>query len=230
MKKKLTELLSTPKRRLLAACGALGFTWIVLLLMFSGSLMDLVPGRSRIDAAKLELKKQQKLLDAALAEEKADKRLKQSYRAVIDAAWREKAHGGPETALRQRVSDAATKLGIKLSSLGTVRVSRINSEFYYAEIDVSMNGPYDEIIRFIAALNAGEPKLSWRRIDLRPDFRRQRVTATKTAGSTTAKNNGTNSNASSTGGARLMFSGAIRVIGYDGKINPDPHPERKVKK
>ena len=119
-----------------------------------------------------------------------------------------------ETQLRRIVSDTATRLELKPNSLGTVRTNRINEDFYFAEIDITMNGTYEEVVKFIAAVAECQPKLSWRRLDLRPDFRRRfmRNSNTNLAAARAQAVQDQNS-------VSVMFNGVIRVIGYDGSPN-----------
>lgn len=210
------KLLSTPKGQLIAALCALGCVWLVLILYFGGEFIGNLPSADTLEDSKRELKKQKILLQKAQAEEKEYLKLREKYNAKIRSAWQESKHGLVETQLRRIVSDTATKLELKPNSLGTVRTNRINEDFYFAEIDITMNGTYEEVVKFIAAVAECQPKLSWRRLDLRPDFRRRFM-----------RNNNNNTNLAAAraqavqdqNSVNVMFNGVIRVIGYDGSSN-----------
>ena len=208
------KFLSTPKGQLIGAISALGVVWLILLLYFGGEFISNLPSADSLEDSKRELKKQQKLFEKAKAEEDEYLKLREKYNEKIRTAWRESAHGLVETQLRRIVSDTATRLELKPNSLGTVRTNRINEDFYFAEIDIAMSATYEEVVRFIAAVAECEPKLSWRRLDLRPDFRRR-----------FARNNNTNLAAARAqavqdqNAVNVMFNGVIRVIGYDGPQN-----------
>jgi hypothetical protein len=105
-------------------------------------------------------------------------------------------------------------LELKPNSLGTVRTNRINEDFYFAEIDITMGATYEEVVKFIAAVAECKPKLSWRRLDLRPDFRRRNMRANNTNLAAARAQAVLDQDA-----VNVMFNGVIRVIGYDGPAN-----------
>ena len=208
------KFLSTQKGQLIAALSALGVVWLVLLLYFGGEFIGNLPSADTLEDSKRELKKQKMLLAKAQAEETEYLKLRARYNDKIRSAWRESEHGLVETQLRRIVSDTATKLELKPNSLGTVRTNRINEDFYFAEIDITMNATYEEVVKFIAAVAECKPKLSWRRLDLRPDFRRRNMRAGNTNLAAARAQAVQDQNAVS-----VMFNGVIRVIGYDGSQN-----------
>lgn len=208
------KFLSTPKGQLIGAISALGVVWLILILYFGGEFISNLPSADTLSDSKRELKKQQKLLEKAQEEEKEYLKLREKYNEKIRSAWRESAHGLVETRLRRIVSDTATRLELKPNSLGTVRTNRINEDFYFAEIDIAMSATYEEVVKFIAAVAECEPKLSWRRLDLRPDFRRRFMNANNTNLAAARAQAVQDQNA-----VNVMFNGVIRVIGYDGSAN-----------
>jgi hypothetical protein len=208
------KFLSTPKGQLTGALAALGCVWLILLLYFGGEFLSNLPGAETLNDSQRELKRQQKLLEKAKNDEKEYLNLREKYNDKIRLAWRESEHGMVETRLRRIVSDTATKLELKPNSLGTVRTNRINEDFYFAEIDITMNGTYEEVVKFIAAVAECTPKLSWRRLDIRPDFRRRHMRTNNTNLAAARAQAVQDQNA-----VNVMFNGVIRVIGYDGSQN-----------
>lgn len=208
------KFLSTPKGQLIGALSALGFVWLVLLLYFGGDFISNLPSADSLSDSQRELKRQQRLLEKAKADEREYLQLREKYNDKIRTAWRESEHGLIVTRLRRMVSDTATKLELKPNSLGTVRTNRINEDFYFAEIDITMNGTYEEVIKFINALSECRPKLSWRRLFIRPDFRRRNMRANNTNLAAARAQAVLDQNA-----VNVMFNGVIRVIGYDGPEN-----------
>ena len=77
-----------------------------------------------------------------------------------------------------------------------------------------MNGTYEEVVKFIAAVAECTPKLSWRRLDIRPDFRRRHMRTNNTNLAAARVQAVQDQNA-----VNVMFNGVIRVIGYDGSQN-----------
>lgn len=123
------KFLSTPKGQLIGAISALLLVWLILLFYFGGEFVSSLPSADSLSDSKRELKKQQRLLDKAKADEHEYLQLREKYNAKIRGAWRESEHGLVETRLRRIVSDTATKLELRPNSLGTVRTNRINEDF-----------------------------------------------------------------------------------------------------
>ncbi|MBR2373556.1 MAG: hypothetical protein IKA87_04930 [Lentisphaeria bacterium] len=216
MNSQLKKLLSTPKGQLVAALSALGLVWLILLIVFGSEFIGNLPSTDNLDDARRELKKQQRLLEKAKEDERQYLDLRAKYNEKIRSAWHEAKYGMVETRLRQMISETATGLELKPNSLGTVRTNRINEDFFFAEIDIAMNATYEEVVKFIDAVAQCQPKLSWRRLDLRPDFRRRNMRANNTNLAAARAAAVQDQNA-----VNVMFSGVIRVIGYDG-ANPNP--------
>lgn len=210
----IKKFLSTPKGQLIGAVSALILVWLILLFYFGGEFVSNLPSADSLSDSKRELKKQERLLEKAKADEKEYLKLREKYNAKIRGAWRESEHGQVETRLRRIVSDTATRLELRPQSLGTVRTNRINEDFFFAEIDITMGATYEEVVKFIAAIAECQPKLSWRRLDLRPDFRRRNMFAGNTNLAAARAQAVQDQNA-----VNVMFNGVIRVIGYDGPIN-----------
>lgn len=214
MNGKFKDFIKTPKGKLICSLCVLGVTWFVLILNFSGWLKDMVPSADKIRNAERDLKRKRIAYESAMEEKKKADEVKELYYAIVRNSWQETKHGMVENTLRQMVSDAAKAQSLKLASLGSVKTSRINNDFYFAEIDVTFQAPYPDTLKYMAAIQKLSPKLSWKRFDLRPDYRSLRqmnANASSIAGMV-AKNSGENIESTIT----VNFSGTLRVIGFDG--------------
>ena len=208
------EFIKTPKGKLVCALCALGAVWAVLLFNFLGGAKDLVPSADKIKNAERDLKRKKAAFDEAKKEQAAADAVQETFYSIVRSSWQESKHGMVESTLRQMVSDTAKAQMLKLASLGSVKTNRINNDFYFAEIDVTFQAAYPELLRFLAAIQKLEPQLSWKRFDMRPDFRSLRqmnANASSIAGMV-AKNSGENIESTIT----VNFSGTLRVIGFDG--------------
>ena len=208
------EFVKTPKGKLVCALSVLAVTWCVLLFNFLGGAKDIVPSADKIKNAERELKRKKVAYETAKAEKDKSDEVKEAFYSIVRSSWQEQKHGMVESTLRQMISDAAKAQMLKLASLGSVKTSRINNDFYYAEIDISFQAAYPETLRFIASLQKLTPQLAWKRFDIRPDFRSLRqisANASSIAGMV-AKNSGESIESTIT----VNFSGTIRVIGFDG--------------
>ena len=208
------DFIKTPKGKLICALCVLGVTWSILLFNFLGGARDLVPSADKVKNAERELKRKKSAYEEAKKEKAAADAVQTAYNSIVRRAWKENLHGMVESTLRQMVSDTAKAQMLKLASLGSVKTNRINNDFYFAEIDITFQAAYPEVLRFLAAIQKLEPQLSWKRFDLRPDFRSLRqmnANASSIAGMV-AKNSGENIESTIT----VNFSGTLRVIGFDG--------------
>ena len=217
MNRKISEFLKTPNGKLIAAVSALVLVWLVILCSYFDGLASLFPDERSIADAKRELVKCRKAYEKALEEKQANDRLFQSYNQVIGEAWKEDKHGMVDTEFRRLVSNAARSVELTLDSLGAVKSSRINADFYYAELDISARANYEDLIKFFQAVEKISPKVSWRRIDLRPD-RRPPWGRPQDQGSITARVLSEDNSSKVT--TRVGFNGTLRVIGFDGKVAP----------
>jgi len=202
MNAKFKEFAKTGRGKLILALGGLVLVWVVLLWQFAGSLAGLLPGAGQIDRTEREVKELRRQNATVQAKAKEFDDLKARYRKQLDGYWQEERDGVVDTELRNKIQQAAREVELKLSSLGSVRTTRINNDLYYAEIDLSSSGTLEAITAFLAGIQKITPVLSWRRLDMRPEPVRGRPDTTTTTTATTAQS--------------LTFNGAIRVIGFDG--------------
>lgn len=217
MRSNFKDFVKTPKGKLVCALGVLALTWIILIFNYIGGVKDLMPSPEKIRDAERDLKRKKAAYENAMVEKAKSDEVKEAFYAIVRSAWQESKHGMVESTLRQMVSDTAKAQMLKLSSLGSVKTSRLNSDFYYAEIDVAFQASYPDMLRFVANIQKLTPQLAWKRFDIRPDFRSLRqmnANASSIAGMV-AKNSGENIETTIT----VNFSGTIRVIGFDGSPN-----------
>ncbi len=201
MNAKFKAFAKTSRGKLILALAGLALVWLILFWQFAGSLIGFVPGAERIDRTEKELKDLQRQNTTLRARAKTADELKARYKVLLDSSWREDRDGIVDTELRNLIQQAASAAELKLNSLGSVRTTRINNDLYYAEIDLSTTGTLEVITAFLAQIQQIQPALSWRRLDLRPEPVRGRPDSTTTTGTTVQT---------------LNFSGAIRIIGFDG--------------
>lgn len=214
MSGKFQTFVKTPKGKLTVALSVLGVTWTVLLLHFAGGLKDVAPTAEKIRNANRDLKRKELAWNSAREEKAEADAVKNKFNAIVRDAWHESKHGMVDTVLRQMISGVAQNQMFKLNSLGSVKTSRINKDFYFAELDVSFQATYPDALKFLTAIQKLQPQVFWKRFDMRPDFRSLRMmnqNAASIAGMV-AKNSGENMQNAIT----VNFSGTIRVIGFDG--------------
>ena len=199
------------KDQLILCCVLLAAVWIFLLIRFGSSWLGDLPDQKKIANARKELDKITREYEKISKEDAEAKEVRKKYRDLASGAWLVSVDGSVETALRRRISEISEKLEFKLSSIGSVRVGRINPEFIYADIDIQGAGELADMMRFLAGLAKIQPRLAWRRLDLRPDNRFRRNTGAGSANLAARLNE--------VPATRLNFSGTLRVLVYEGKMS-----------
>ena len=205
MKVDFKQMLSTPKGRLIFSLALLGCSWLFLFFYFFGDIASLLPGTERIAAVKQEIARLSPAYEKAISERDAATKTRDRYRAMIREAWIEARDGMVESGLRSQMNLAAQASGANFNNLGSVKVSRINSEFYLAELDVSFSSTYEGMTQFLVEVEKLQPITCWRRLDIRPDYSAMRNAAFTI--NLAAAANGTNPEVVT----RVLVSGAVRV-------------------
>lgn len=206
----LKQFSSTKKGQLIICCTILALVWLVMLVKFGSAYLGDLPDKKKIEDAKKELEKVRTEFAKADKINKENIRIKKEYRDLASTAWLTSIDGTVETALRRKVSDISRELDFKLTRTGSVATGRINKDFVYADIDIQGAGDLEDAIRFLAGLAKIEPRLSWRRLDLRPDTRYRRQTGAGSANLAAQLN--------VIPKTRLNFNGKLRVLVYEGEL------------
>ena len=203
---------TTQGKLILVCCAVLVVCWGFMLVQFAGGFSSLFPSEEKIKDLKQDVRKLR-----ALAEEhrktaaKYDLQ-KKLYREKLVTYWNEERDGLVDTVLRNTIQNTAKEMELTLSSLGSVRITRINNELYFAEVDnLSAAASYEALIKFLAKLEAIRPALHWRRLDLRPE-------PVRPGGPQQRGSNSSQTAALTPAATRMRLYGAVRVIGYDGKL------------
>ena len=194
------EFVKTPKGKLVLALGAMLLSWIFLLLNFSSSLMIALPSEAKKNALKQEIRKIRSEL-AELNEKKVQSdRLKAKWNNLASRSWQPARDGDPELLLRQKIEAAAKKSELKLNNLGTVRLTRINQDFGFAELDISATTRLSQLAPFIYEIQQQKPAIAWKRLSVFSMMRRR---------------NNNNNNRTVTGDTNednLIFNASLRVL------------------
>ncbi len=216
------EFLKTPKGKLvLVCCILMPVSWIFLLLQFSGDLSTLFPDDSRKAELEKEIKKLKSEHQAQQKRLNDYETLKKQYRDKIRNAWQFDKDGDPELVLRQKIEAVAKESELLLSNLGSVRVSRVNNELAWAELDISTSGEFEIIVKFLEKVRALKPEVSWRRLTINQMFRRgnqQANTRTVSSGTNSSSRVISNTNTANvnTTATNVFLNGTVRVIFYGG--------------
>ena len=210
-------LLNTPKGRLILALSIMLISWIWLFSHYSSEVRGILPGDSDIARLKEEVEKEK--TEFAILDRKARSfaSIRTAYEKRLTGFWDEELEGDVSLGFRELVENAANTQGIKLTSLGSARTTRINGNLSFAELEVSFSGSLEEIAKFLAAIRALPHAPAWKRAEFRQEMPRIDRMA---ASSATARNGSAAQPAKRTNVAaaevdtelKLRFSGTLRII------------------
>ena len=211
----LKQFASTKKGQLTLCLSFLGIVWLILLISYGSSFLKDIPDQKKIDTATKELEKARAEFEKLNAEKKKHKAIEESYKKMAANAWLPGIDGPVETALRRKISKVSENQQFRLNSLSSVNPVRINEDFQYADISIQGAGEISDVIRFLGGISKLEPKLSWRQLQLTPDFRYNR----QQGGGVQSINLAAQVNVLPA--TRLNFRGTLRVLVYNGKLTPE---------
>lgn len=198
------NFIKTPKGKLTLALGAMFLSWIFLFLNFSSTGMLSLPSEARKAEIKQEIRKLRTELKTLNEKKQTAENRKKQWRELAAQSWQEERDGDPELLLRQKIEGAARKSELKLNNLGTVRITKVNQDFSFAELDVSASTKIAPLMAFVHEIEQIKPEIAWRRFSVFTMMRRPR-----SGNSRTVSSNATDDN--------LIFSGNLRMLVY--------HPE-----
>jgi len=210
-------LLNTPKGRLILALSIMLISWIWLFSQYSSEVRGILPGDSDIARLKEEVEKEK--TEFAILDRKARSfaSIRTAYEKRLAGFWDEELEGDVSLGFRELVENAANTQGIKLTSLGSARTTRINGNLSFAELEVSFSGSLEEIAKFLAAIRALPHAPAWKRAEFRQEMPRiDRMAASPaTAGNGSAAQPAKRTNVAAAEvdtELKLRFSGTLRII------------------
>lgn len=206
------QFFSTPAGKLSLAIIAMVVCWTVLIVYLSNTSTGgtWFPTEVDMNRVRQDIKKDTNTLATEQANKQAYDALEDQYEDSLATYWNADRDGEPETELRNLVNDAATRAGANLQNLGSVRMSSINSELSYADLDFTVVDEYLKVITFIAEVEKSTPRLSWRRVEIRLEPTRARAVTGPAANRPGAAATTTTSTPAQT----FRATGQVRVIKY----------------
>ena len=206
------QFFSTQAGKLTLAIIAMVVCWTVLIVYLSNTSTGgtWFPTEVDMNRVRQDIKKDTNTLATEQANKQAYDALEDQYEDSLATYWNADRDGEPETELRNLVNDAATRAGANLQNLGSVRMSSINSELSYADLDFTVVDEYLKVINFIAEVEKSTPRLSWRRVEIRLEPTRARAVTGPAANRPGAAATTTTSTPAQT----FRATGQVRVIKY----------------
>ena len=211
MKQTPKQFFGTPAGKLTLAVIAMVLCWTVLIVYLSNTSAGgtWFPTEADMNRVRQDIKKDTNTYNTELAKQTAFEELQDKYEESLLSYWNADRDGDPATELRNLINDAAQNAKANLQTLGSVRLSNINNELSYADLDFTVVDEYSKIIRFFAEVEKCTPRLSWRRVEIRVEPNRARAVTGPGARPGT-----TTTTATTTPAQMYRTTGQVRVIRY----------------
>ena len=208
MKQTPKQFFASPAGKLTLAIIAMVLCWTILIVYLSNTSDGgtWFPTEAHMDRVRQEIKNDTKALNTEMEKQDAFDDLQDRYEESLTGYWNADRDGEPETELRNLINDAAQRAEANIQTLGSVRMSTINNELSYADLDFTVVDEYSKVIRFFAEVEKCTPRLSWRRVEIRLEPTRARAV--------TGPGRQNNAAAAATTTPAQMFrtTGQVRVI------------------
>ncbi len=162
--------LSTQRGKVVFCIGGLLFSLLFLMWTLDIELASLFPSDSRLTELRDEETKARSRYEDALARYNAVRTTENAYFAEIADYWYMPEQGDPETEPRQLIENALKAAELRLN-IGTVRRSKINTDIYALEMDLSGSAALEPLTQFLRAMHDASPRVFWKRVELRSDPR-----------------------------------------------------------
>ena len=213
MKQTPKQFFATPAGKLTLAIIAMVLCWTILIVYISTTSPGgtLFPTEAAMTRVREDTKKYAREYETELANLEVYENLQDKYEDSLTTFWNADRDGEPETELRNMVNDAAQRAEANIQTLGSVRISSINNELSYADLDFTIVDEYSKVIKFFAEVEKCTPRLSWRRVELRVEPMRARA-VTGPAGAN--RQNATTATATTTPTQMFRTTGQVRVVKY----------------
>ena len=214
MKQTPKQFFATPAGKLTLAVIAMVLCWTILIVYLSTSSPGgtWFPTEAHMDRVRDDIKKYSKEYETEQADLLKYEELQDKYEDSLTTFWNADRDGQPEIELRNLVSDAAQRAEANMQNLGSVRISNINNELSYADLDFTLVDEYSKVIKFFAEIEKCTPRLSWRRVEIRVEPTRAR--AVTGPGAPNRQNATTAATATTTPAQMFRTTGQVRVVKY----------------
>ena len=214
MKQTPKQFFATPAGKLTLAVIAMVLCWTILIVYLSTSSPGgtWFPTEADMDRVREDIKKYNKEYETEQTELLKYEELQDKYEDSLTTFWNADRDGQPEIELRNLVSDAAQHAEANIQTLGSVRISNINNELSYADLEFTVVDEYSKVIKFFAEIEKCTPRLSWRRVEIRVEPTRAR--AVTGPGAPNRQNATTAATATTTPAQMFRTTGQVRVVKY----------------
>jgi hypothetical protein len=163
------KIILSEHKKFFAGLLALAVLIPVLWLLIEEDIKQLWPDNGWIELETANLKKQRKKLELELEESARLKSRRDAFLGQSGNFWVGERDGNIETDIHRKIEDAASSANIKLSSLGSLKSSKISDGIVLMELNVTASAKLDALVAFLGELERMKPRMSWQRCTIRPE-------------------------------------------------------------
>ena len=149
--------------------GVLGLLLLIVLFQNTSILNFILPSEEKVKKEANELKKLQEELKNEIIESTRLIRRNSEFAARGRSYWLQERDGKPETEAPRRVESAGRLAEIKLSSIGSIRTSKITEGIISMEMSITAEASIEVLSRFLGEIYRLEPCMRWEKCSLAPD-------------------------------------------------------------
>ena len=164
---KVKTLISSNKKAVLGIIPVIILS-IIAIVLYSSEIAALWPGGDRIQKELDDLADMHKDLEKEIREVRNIRQVRENFIKQGKDFWIPKRDGDIENNIIKKIEDVAKTSGLKLQNIGNARLSKINEEISFMEVNIEAKSSMEEISRFISDLYKANPCFYWRKCVLRP--------------------------------------------------------------
>lgn len=164
---KIKTLISANKKAVLGIIPVIVLS-IIAIGLYSSEIAALWPGGDRIQKELDDLGDMHKELEKEIREVRNIRQVRENFIKQGKDFWIPKRDGDIENNIIKKIEDVAKTSGLKLQNIGNARLSKINEEISFMEVNIEAKSSMEEISRFISDLYKANPCFYWRKCVLRP--------------------------------------------------------------
>ena len=141
---------------------------IIVIALYAREIAGLWPSGDRIRNEIAELGDMHKDLEKEIREVRNIRQIRENFINQGKKFWIPKRDGDIENNIIKKIEDVAKTSGLKLQNIGNARLSKINEEISFMEVNIEAKSSMEEVTRFVSDLYKADPCFYWRKCVLRP--------------------------------------------------------------
>ncbi|HBC87462.1 MAG TPA: hypothetical protein DCZ94_10945 [Lentisphaeria bacterium] len=142
--------------------------FMAVLILYWKDIMNLWPGHDTISSGITALGDFHKDLEKEIKEVHDIRLIRENFVRQGKDFWISKRDGDIESSIIKKIEDVAKSSGLKLQNIGNSRLTKINEDISFMEVNIEAKSTMEEISKFISDLYKANPCFYWRKCVIRP--------------------------------------------------------------